>query len=120
MNIQQMLASDPSLGFNVAPTGFFGPLTKRAMERYQEMNGIASSTTGYVGPLTRGFFERHCGEGLGNPGSASSSVSEEMNSTMQLSGSSTKPSINMNGLMGGEDHGNGNGHANNGNGHGDN
>jgi peptidoglycan hydrolase-like protein with peptidoglycan-binding domain len=66
MSIQQMLAADPSTGFNVAPTGYFGSMTAQAMIRFQEKNGIASSTqsTGIVGPLTRGFFERHCGEGL--------------------------------------------------------
>lgn len=65
-SIQELLAEDPQYGFNVTPTGFFGPLTMRAMIRYQVANAIASSTDtdGSVGPLTRGFFERRCGNGL--------------------------------------------------------
>lgn len=63
-NIQQMLANDPDSGFKGSVTGFFGPLTAKAMARFQMMNGIASSTDGTVGSLTRGFFERRCGNGL--------------------------------------------------------
>ena len=64
--LQELLAEDSENGFSSAPTGFFGPLTARALARFQERNNIASSTTGgTVGPLTRGFFERRCGKGLG-------------------------------------------------------
>jgi peptidoglycan hydrolase-like protein with peptidoglycan-binding domain len=65
-NIQQMLSQHPESGFSGSATGFFGPMTAKAMMMFQMRNGIASSTDGHVGPLTRGFFERHCGEGLGN------------------------------------------------------
>jgi len=34
------------------PTGFFGPLTKAAVEAYQAANNI-SPASGYIGPLTR-------------------------------------------------------------------
>lgn len=62
--LQEMLANDPANEFHVTPTGFFGPITARAMVKFQIRNGIASSTTGVVGPATRAFFERACGRGL--------------------------------------------------------
>lgn len=67
-SLQEMLQQDPESGFTNTATGYFGPLTQHAMARFQLNNGIASSSaaTGDVGPLTRGFFERRCGEGLGN------------------------------------------------------
>ena len=67
-SLQELLAEDPSTGFTATPNGFFGPMTLRAMMHFQMNNGIAStsSASGFVGPMTRGFFERHCGEGLGN------------------------------------------------------
>lgn len=63
-SLQQLLKEDGDNGFTGTPTGFFGPLTARAMIKFQMKNGIASSTDGAVGPLTRGFFERRCGKGL--------------------------------------------------------
>ena len=122
MNIQQMLAANASTtGFNVAPTGFFGPLTVRAMMRFQEDNGIASSSSGYVGPLTRGFFERHCGEGLSNENQNQNQEREQEGQMWATSTASTSASWHMNMPMipyhpgqSGEDHGNGN---QNGNGH---
>ncbi|MFA5722298.1 MAG: peptidoglycan-binding protein [Candidatus Paceibacterota bacterium] len=50
--LQQFLAN---LGNDIYPeklvTGYFGPLTQAAVQRYQEFKGII--TTGYFGPLTR-------------------------------------------------------------------
>lgn len=66
--LQEMLAQDLSVGFNASSTGYFGPMTAKAMMRFQIHYKISSSTTGAVGPLTRGFFERSCGKGLGNTG----------------------------------------------------
>ncbi len=123
MQLQQILASEPSTGFNASPTGFFGPLTARAMMRFQEDNGIASSSsaTGIVGPLTRGFFTRRCGEGLdnvqgdnGNNGNASSTVwqnSSEDGSTATSAPMQTLPSW-------GSGQGPSSEHGNNGNGRG--
>ncbi len=90
--VQQVLASDPQSGFDVAPTGFFGPLTARAMARFQEDSGIASSTSGSVGPLTRGFFERHCGEGLGNNPAEGEAQSKSASSEGEGSASTTQQS----------------------------
>ncbi len=63
-SLQEMLQQDTSSGFSASATGFFGPMTMKAMMKFQMNNGIASSTDGSVGPLTRGFFERRCGKGL--------------------------------------------------------
>jgi hypothetical protein len=50
--LQQFLTN---LGPNIYPekliTGYYGPLTKAAVKRYQALQGII--TTGYFGPLTR-------------------------------------------------------------------
>lgn len=44
--------------FTVAPTGYFGPITFAAVQRYQASQGI--TTTGYVGVLTRAAIESAC------------------------------------------------------------
>ena len=62
--LQEWLLEDKENAFIGRATGFFGPLTARAMARFQAKMGIASITDGSVGPLTRGFFERQCGKGL--------------------------------------------------------
>lgn len=65
--LQQMLSNDGE--FEGTATGFFGPITARALAMWQEHNGIASSTNGgALGPLTRGFLERRCGAGAGDNG----------------------------------------------------
>lgn len=63
-DLQHMLAEDAENGFVGTTTGYYGPMTMKAMMRFQLRNGIASTTIGTVGPLTRGFFERTCGKGL--------------------------------------------------------
>ena len=67
MKLQVMLKGDSSTGFTAEPTGFFGPITMKAMMKFQMKTGIvasSSATDGSVGPLTRGFFNRACGKGL--------------------------------------------------------
>jgi len=49
--LQELLASDPELYPEGIITGYFGPLTARAIERLQERFGI--ERVGEVGPLTR-------------------------------------------------------------------
>lgn len=63
-DLQQMLAEEAENGFVGTTTGYYGPMTMKAMMRFQQRHGIASTTIGTVGPLTRGFFERKCGKGL--------------------------------------------------------
>ena len=43
-------------GYMDAVTGFFGPVTRDALRRYQADHGVAP--TGYYGPLTRAAFSR--------------------------------------------------------------
>ena len=62
--LQEVLAEDQENDFHGSATGFFGPLTMKAVMKFQMRMGIASSSDGTVGPLTRGFFERSCGKGL--------------------------------------------------------
>jgi peptidoglycan hydrolase-like protein with peptidoglycan-binding domain len=69
LKLQELLAMDPDSGYTASTTGYFGPITARALARYQEKHGIASSTSGgMVGPLTRAFLHRRCGVGLGGGG----------------------------------------------------
>lgn len=47
--------------FMGSTTGFFGPMTAKAVAKWQEKHGIASSTSGgMVGMLTRKFLETRC------------------------------------------------------------
>lgn len=62
--LQGLLGSDSDLGYNASTTGVFGPITAKALKKFQEKHGIVSSGTGYAGSLTRGFFSRSCGKGL--------------------------------------------------------
>lgn len=90
--IQLFLASTSPDQFSASnATGFFGPLTLKAMKHFQEENDIASSSTGTVGPLTRGFFGRHCGliEGEGHlKGTAKSPFDLTASSTFKIHGNS--------------------------------
>lgn len=82
--LQDVLREDPTAGFTASSTGFFGPLTAKALAQFQMHNGIASSTTGFVGALTREFFARKCNDGqpvgagvpgpMPYPGSASTTM----------------------------------------------
>jgi hypothetical protein len=49
--LQKILIAEGDLAIS-APTGYFGPLTKAAVVKYQTAHHI-SPTSGYVGPLTR-------------------------------------------------------------------
>ena len=65
--LQRFLATDPSLYPEGRVTGYFGPATERAVERWQAKYAVVSSgtaeTTGYgvVGLLTREAFAKRCG-----------------------------------------------------------
>jgi peptidoglycan hydrolase-like protein with peptidoglycan-binding domain len=100
-------------GFSGAATGFFGPLTLRALVRFQGEFGIASSSSaGSVGPLTRGFFQRQCGNGLGNGNSQGNGKNQDGN-PMASSTQQGMPPLNSNGNHGQDGNpGNGNGKGN--------
>ncbi|MDO8517943.1 MAG: peptidoglycan-binding domain-containing protein [bacterium] len=87
--LQEMLSEDQDSDFHSTATGFFGPLTAKAMIRFQMHNGIATSTTGYIGSLTRGFFERHCGKGLGHELGEKKKVATTTNATTLTTASTT-------------------------------
>lgn len=52
--IQALLASDPSIYPEGIVSGFYGALTRKAVERFQEKNGFES--VGSIGPKTRAKF----------------------------------------------------------------
>src|SRR3989344_1019255 len=64
--LQQFLARDPSVYPEGKVTGYYGPLTTAAVQRFQAQNGIISSgtpsTTGYgrVGPKTLSAIKSQC------------------------------------------------------------
>ncbi len=68
-SLQQYLAQDLTLYPEREVSGYFGPATERAVQRFQSKNGIvtsgSSATTGYgvVGPQTRAVMARKCGAG---------------------------------------------------------
>lgn len=58
---------------NANPTGYFGPLTVKAIKNFQSANGI--SPTGYVGPITRAKIKAMtCGEQIAPPSTTTSTV----------------------------------------------
>lgn len=65
--LQKYLANDSSVYPEASITGYFGPLTEQAVQRFQSKNSIVSSgspdTTGYgvVGRATRGKIREMCG-----------------------------------------------------------
>lgn len=64
--VQRILAKDPAIYPEGLITGYFGPATERAVQKFQEKNGIVSSgtpeTTGYgvVGPKTAKALLERC------------------------------------------------------------
>ncbi len=64
--LQKFLAQDKTLYPEAEVTGYFGPQTQKAVQRFQSRYGIVTSgtpqTTGYgsVGTLTRTYIERLC------------------------------------------------------------
>ena len=69
LNLQTFLAEDASVYPEGLATGYFGPLTREAVKRWQAKQGIANSgdagTTGWglVGPRTRALIAAKCGGG---------------------------------------------------------
>ncbi|MBI2048746.1 MAG: peptidoglycan-binding protein [Parcubacteria group bacterium] len=66
-SLQRFLAADSSIYPEGLATGYFGPATERAVQRWQARNNIVSSGTpsgtgyGVVGPGTRAAIARVCG-----------------------------------------------------------
>ncbi len=53
--VQELLATDPTIYPEGLTTGYFGPLTKKAIERFQEKNGL--EVTGEMNEQTRTLME---------------------------------------------------------------
>lgn len=73
-SLQQFLAQDPAMYPEQSVTGYYGPLTQRAVQRWQAKNGIVSSGTpsstgfGMVGPRTKAAMLARCGSGTTQTG----------------------------------------------------
>jgi peptidoglycan hydrolase-like protein with peptidoglycan-binding domain len=64
--LQETLATDPEIYPEGLVTGYFGPLTKRAVEKFQKKFGI--SQVGEVGPITRLRLNQLLADGAGKSG----------------------------------------------------
>jgi peptidoglycan hydrolase-like protein with peptidoglycan-binding domain len=76
-----------ALGVSPA-TGYFGSITKAAVQKYQASKGIA--TTGYVGPLTRASLN---GSGSVSTGGTTGGTSPVINSGVEGTITATKSSV---------------------------
>ena len=91
-NLQQTLADDHDVFPEGSITGFFGPATERAVKRFQQKFGIASTSTGFVGPKTREAMRGRCGRMMGGKDGMMSSTSRPWED--RLMGSSSDPWLN--------------------------
>ncbi|MEK7669117.1 MAG: peptidoglycan-binding protein [Patescibacteria group bacterium] len=64
--LQEMLATDSDIYPEGLTTGFFGPLTEKAVKKFQKKFGIEQA--GEVGPKTRARINALLSEGLGSAG----------------------------------------------------
>lgn len=82
--LQQFLAQDSSIYPEGRVTGYFGPATERALQRWQSMKGVVSSgdadTTGYgyIGPKTRAALA--CGGNTSNTNTRKIAITPAINS----------------------------------------
>jgi len=96
-SLQTYLATNASIYPSGLVTGYFGQLTKAAVERFQTANGIVSSgtpaTTGYgrVGPITMAAINAQM-----NGGSPTSDRYAPVISSISISTTNTSANINWN------------------------
>jgi len=64
--LQEILATDPDIYPEGLVTGFFGPLTEKAVKKFQAKFGI--DQVGVVGPQTRAQINKLLTDGAGNSG----------------------------------------------------
>jgi len=64
--LQEILATDPGIYPEGLVTGYFGPLTERAVKKFQQKAGI--ETVGVVGPKTKAKINELLEEGAGKSG----------------------------------------------------
>lgn len=67
LRLQTFLARDPSIYPEAILSGYFGPLTERAVQRWQVRYGVISSGPGYgiAGPRTAAAIALQCAGGYG-------------------------------------------------------
>jgi len=67
LRLQTFLARDPSIYPEAVLSGYFGPLTERAVQRWQVKFGVISSGPGYgiAGPRTAAAIALQCAGGYG-------------------------------------------------------
>src|SRR3989344_2025997 len=67
LRLQTFLARDPSIYPEAVLSGYFGPLTERAVQRWQVRYGVISSGPGYgiAGPRTAAAIALQCAMGGG-------------------------------------------------------
>ncbi len=97
--LQAFLAKDKTIYPSGSVTGYFGPMTEEAVQRWQESHQIVSSgtpnTTGYgmVGPRTRSELgtemEKECGDANSSDSSIASSTSQESGSDSSTASSTS-------------------------------
>ena len=77
-DLQKELSEDHDVFPEGQVTGFFGPATARAVKKFQEKFGIASTSTGFFGPRSRNFMHGRCG---GNEGKGHDEMKKMSSST---------------------------------------
>lgn len=85
--LQDELAQDEDVYPEGSVTGYFGPATAAAVQRFQEKYGVASSSAPVVGPRMREFLKNRCNPGV-MPGMMGSTTMPVM---PRFFGSSTMP-----------------------------
>jgi hypothetical protein len=73
--LQRMLAADPTLYPEALITGVFGEKTEKALKQFQKKFGTSTTTqNGALDRLTRDLFRKHCGKGLVQVGTSTTTV----------------------------------------------
>lgn len=83
--LQELLAGDPEIYPEGLVTGYFGPLTKNAVKRFQKKNNI--DQVGEVGPLTRLKINELFSRGAGNFGKIPPGLAKKFNLDIDDNGS---------------------------------
>jgi peptidoglycan hydrolase-like protein with peptidoglycan-binding domain len=63
--LQAYLAGNPALYPEGLVTGYFGPLTEKAVARWQAMTNVTGDAAGYVGPISLALLNQVPGIGAG-------------------------------------------------------